>query len=124
MSALKKDALSNIPCIVVTDEVFHPEMSPTKSTKANNSDMSVIRLVSAFENKSQASAGVLESPVGSKARHSSLMATSALLSATGAATVHANAMAAKVSKKLVPAGFMPANLNADMVERDRVRQCV
>mmetsp|Transcript_46781 Transcript_46781/g.110154 ORF Transcript_46781/g.110154 Transcript_46781/m.110154 type:complete len:105 (+) Transcript_46781:273-587(+) len=83
--------------------------------------MSVIRLVSAFENKSQASPGVLESPVRLNERHWSLMASSAFLSATGTASMHASATAAKRSKKLVPAEFLPTsfNLEAGMIEQSR-----
>eukprot|EP00961_Rhodomonas_salina_P109926 1479349-Rhodomonas_salina.2 len=77
-----------------------------------------MRLVSAFKNRLQASPWVLDCPRGSKVRHWSLKASSALLSATGAAATHASAIKAKVGKKMVLAACFAANLDATVAEHN------
>eukprot|EP00961_Rhodomonas_salina_P002657 36896-Rhodomonas_salina.1 len=83
--ALKADAPRNISRIVVTDEMFQPEISPLKATlERNKSSMSVMRLVSAFTNRSQSSPGELGIPAELiTSRQLSRRVNNALLLATG-----------------------------------------
>mmetsp|Transcript_16582 Transcript_16582/g.39691 ORF Transcript_16582/g.39691 Transcript_16582/m.39691 type:complete len:211 (-) Transcript_16582:99-731(-) len=84
MSPVNEDC-QNIAPMLVTDETFQPLMFPLNEDERNKSFMSVMRLVSAFENTSQASFGAEEVPVGLKARQLSLRSNSACLFGTGSA---------------------------------------